>query len=64
MTYKELLEKLNALPPERLDDDVTIVDGLDDEVIPVIGSGISGVASPFDEDVSDVLDKGHFYLLI
>jgi hypothetical protein len=58
MNYKQLIEKLNTLPPERLEDTVTVYDETRDEFLPVVDSEI---ANP---DTIDVLDEGHFYLII
>jgi len=61
ITYRDLIENLQAMPPERLDDTVTVyVSGVDEfyslvEDFPIV------VAQP---DSNDVLDPGHFYLVI
>ena len=58
MTYKQLLEELQALTPEQLDATVTIKEPYTDEYIAVVHSDIA-------EDVSnDVLDPGHYYLVL
>lgn len=58
MTYKELLEELNAIDPNRLNDTVTIYEPYEDEYIPVVHSFIS------DARECDVLDDGHYVLLL
>jgi hypothetical protein len=66
MTYKELLEKLQQLPPERLNDDVTVwvntflvTDYWADEFVPVAKLVENKQGSLPD---TDVLDYGHFVL--
>ena len=60
MTYRELLRQLSELPPERLEDDVTVYMVLADETIEV--------ATTFTVTESDpqagILDEGHFVLQI
>ena len=56
MTYRQLLDYLQAMSQERLDDNITIRDTDSDEYIPV--QAIEVV------DVPDVLDKGHVYLVL
>ena len=58
MTYKELIEQLQQLPPERLEDTVTVHDPYQDEMIAVVH------AETATEDDTDVLDPGHFYLVL
>jgi|LakMenEpi03Aug12_release.lakeMendotaPanAssembly.Ray.scaffolds.fasta_scaffold3496710_1 hypothetical protein len=58
MTYQELLERLKQLPAERLQDTVTAYDPYEDEFIAVIGTEIS------DEADNDVIDPGHFYVIL
>jgi hypothetical protein len=58
MNYKQLIEKLNTLPPERLEDNVVVYDETIDEFLPIVDSE---TANP---DTTDVLDEGHFYLII
>ena len=58
MTYKELLEELQQLDPARLDDTVTVHDPYQDEMIAVVHTGVA------EEDDCDVLDPGHFYLVL
>ena len=58
MTYKELFEQLQQLPPERLEDTVTVHDPYEDEMIAVVH------AETATEDDIDVLDPGHFYLVL
>ena len=58
MTYKELLEELQQLDPARLEDTVTIYDPYQDEMIAVVHTATA------EEDDNDVLDPGHFYLVL
>ena len=58
MTYKQLLEQLQQLSPERLEDTVTVHDPYQDEMIAVIHTETAA----FDD--TDVLDPGHFYLVL
>ena len=58
MTYKELIEQLQQLPPERLEDTVTVHDPYEDEMIAAVH------AETATEDDIDVLDPGHFYLVL
>ena len=58
MTYKELIEQLQQLPSERLEDTVTVHDPYEDEMIAVVH------AETATEDDIDVLDPGHFYLVL
>lgn len=58
MTYKELLEQLQQLPQERLEDTVTVHDPYQDEMIAVVHTETA------EEDDCDVLDPGHFYLIM
>lgn len=58
MTYRELLDVLRAIEPERLDDTVTVYEPYDDEYIAVVGIGVSA------DETNDVLDPGHIYLIM
>lgn len=58
MTYKDLLQQLQNLPEDRLNDNVTVLDPYGDEFIAVIDT-----AEAKDEE-NDVLDDGHFYLVL
>lgn len=58
MTYKELLDRLNQLPAERLHDTVTVYCQYMDEYTAVTGADVS------DEADTDVLDHNHFYLIL
>jgi hypothetical protein len=58
MTYKQLLEELQELPPERLEDIVTVHDPYEDRMIAVVYTGTA------EEDDCDVLDPGHFFLVL
>lgn len=61
ITYKELRDHLNAMPEERLADNVTIFDGITGECIP---AGDFGAIEKMDQqgDVGGVLDDGHFVI--
>jgi hypothetical protein len=58
MTYKQLLEELQELPTDRLNDTVTVFEPYEDEFIAVTSTGIAS------ERTVDVLDAGHFYLVL
>ncbi len=58
MTYKQLLQQLQQLSPERLEDTVTVHDPYEDEMIAVVHTETA------EEDDCDVLDPGHFYLIL
>ena len=58
MTYKQLLEELQQLPPERLEDTVTVHDPYEFEFIAVVHSRTA------EEEYCDVIDPGHFYLVL
>ena len=58
MTYKELLEQLQQLPSGNLDDTVTVYDSYEDQMIAVVYTETA------EEDDADVLDPGHFYLVL
>ena len=58
MTYRQLLEKLGKINPERLNDNVTAFDPYTEEFIPIIETDISK------EKNNDTLDHGHFYLIM
>ena len=55
MTYRQLLEVLQAMPQDRLEDDVSVYVCDSDEYYPVEQVSIT-------DDFSDVLDPGHIYL--
>lgn len=57
MTYKQLLEKLQQMPPDRLQDDVTVWDYWTGEFIPVAGIVENKENNPHLD--TDVLDYGH-----
>ena len=57
MTYKELFEQLQSLTPEQLNQTVTIKDVSHDEF-----HGVEETA--FTDGTEDVLDEGHFYLML
>jgi hypothetical protein len=56
MSYKELLEQLQQLSPERLEDTVTVHDPYQDEYIAVVHTATT--------TETDVLDENHFYLVL
>ena len=58
MTYKELLNELLKLNPERLEDTVTVYEPYEDEYISVIDT------DKVVETQCDVLDDGHFVLIM
>ena len=58
MTYKQLLEQLQQLSPERLEDTVTVYDSYTDEYTASIDTNVAN------EEFCDVLDQGHFYLIL
>jgi len=58
MTYQQLLEQLQQLSKERLQDTVTILDPYEGEYIAVIDTNTA------DPEVNDVLDEGHFFLIL
>lgn len=58
MTYKDLLNVLNSLPPERLNDTVTVSDPYEDEFIPVVHTVIAT------DENTGVLDVGHLFLVL
>ena len=63
MTYKQLIEKLQQLPAERLDDTVTVWSVWDDEFIPVCGVSINTKdGDTFDTLGTNSLDYGHAVL--
>jgi len=57
MTYKQLLQDLQALAPERLNDTVTVFDPYTEEFIAVV----HGVEC---DDVIDALDDGHYFMTL
>ena len=57
MTYEKLIEMLKELPPERLQDTVTVYVCDDDEFYDVQWCDTA-------TEKTDVLDPGHFYLEI
>ena len=59
MTYKQLLQALQDMPPERLNDDVTVWDSGHDVFIPVLSIVQNNPDSLLD---TDVLDYEHFVL--
>ena len=60
MTYKQLLENLQQIPPERLNDDVTVWDYWTNEFTPVAKLVQNKRRSGHLD--TDVLDYGHFVL--
>lgn len=55
MTYRKLIDQLGRIPANRLDDDVTIYDSVNDEYMHNVSIKCA------DED-NDVLDYGHIFL--
>lgn len=60
MTYKQLIEKLQLLPPERLNDNVTVWNTCNDEFTPVCGVTENKEGSEILD--TNVLDYGHAVL--
>jgi len=60
MTYKQLLDKLQQIPTERLNDDVTVWDYWQKEFTPVC-SLVENKENDAHLD-TDVLDYGHYVL--
>ena len=58
LTYRSLLERLQAMTPERLDDTVTVYAA--DEFAPVSRFVANPVGEENGED--DRIDPGHFFL--
>ena len=59
MTYKQLLEKLQTIPADRLDDTVTVWNFWEDEFTPVCALAENKEGGGLD---TDVLDYAHFVL--
>lgn len=59
MTYHELAQALSKLTPEQLNQDVTVYIREQDEFCPLVKD-----YPVCESEVSDVLDKGHKYLVI
>ena len=57
MTYRELLEKLQAMSADRLDDTVTVYEPYEDEYI----AAVELVEST---EENDVLDPGHLIMVL
>jgi len=53
-TYRQLIKSLMDLSPERLDDNVTILDDCNGEFFAAKSFNVT--------DDTDVLDKGHFFI--
>jgi len=62
MTYLDLIQALQQLPPERLQDNVTLFNTNDGEFYPVIALEITGQGEEYTE-AGGVLDDGHAYLV-
>lgn len=56
VTYRQLSKMILDLPKDHIDDDVTIFDPLLDEFFFILTTNI--------EETTDVLDKGHLYLVM
>ncbi len=59
MTYKELLDRLNQLPAERLHDSVTIYDPFQDEYVFVLETDIHEEDNP-----NSVMQKDQLFLIL
>lgn len=59
MTYKELLDRLNQLPAERLDDTVAVYDPYEDEYIFVIETDTHEEDNP-----NHVMEKDQLFLIL
>lgn len=68
-TWRELREFLIDMPPERLDDNISVLIYDEDEFVEVLCFGVneSVPISPNKHDVdfidTNVLDKGHYFLI-
>ena len=60
MTYKQLLDKLQQIPSERLNDDVTVWDYWADEFVAV--ANLTQNKKDSKQLDTNVLDYGHFVL--
>jgi hypothetical protein len=61
LTYKELSELIASMPPERMDDNVSVL--VLGDCFPISQFGkVEEIGS--DIDISGVLDEGHFVLKI
>lgn len=63
LTYRKLRDQLNMMPEERLDDNVTIFDGMSGECSPSNNFGPVEEMDPRG-DAFGVLDDGHFTIKI
>jgi hypothetical protein len=61
ITYKDLLENLQAMTPEQLNQNVTVYVSGVDEFYSLVQDYPIAVAQP---ENNDVLDPGHTYLVI
>ena len=59
MTYKELLDRLNQLPAERLDDTVAVYDPYEDEYIFVIETDTHE-----EDNHNHVMEKDQLFLIL
>ena len=59
MTYKELLDRLNQLPAERLDDTVAVYDPYEDEYIFVIETDTHEEDNP-----NHAMEKDQLFLIL
>lgn len=57
MTYRQLINELSRIPDNRLDDEVTIYDAINDEYSDNVSMKIA------DED-NYILDEGHVFLKV
>ena len=63
MTYQQLLERLQALAPEQLAQDVTVYDMNNEETYSLGDCDVNGEEGPEIDGPGNVLDDGHFYLV-
>lgn len=66
MTYRELVDQLLRLPPERLDDTVTVYEPYEDEYIAVVDGCVATELAHVSVTKFQLDDEdphlGHFYL--
>jgi hypothetical protein len=62
LTFRQLKEAINSLTDEDLDKDVVLYDESEDEMIGVVGLGITGVPNSDVEVTDDLFDDGQPYL--
>ena len=62
LSFRQLKEALNSLADEDLDKDVVLYDASEDEMIGVVGLGMTGVSNSDVEVPDDLFDDGQPYL--